>query len=144
VKKPKPPPVNTKQLANRRARGLKKFYAVTTARLEHNPAFRESALQLKERHERWQITQAGCNIICADRFPEARGPDGRHDFRKSYDSLRGSPEIVLDASALEKQFTPEILGEQVREDLKYLWQQIRPNSGLTNIEAKLRHLGLLR
>jgi hypothetical protein len=137
-------PVDATQIANRRARHLKKFYALTIARLEHNPVFRESALALNDRHERWQITQAACNLICADWFPDARGLDGKPDFRKAYDSLRGSPEVVLDARSLEKPLTVDVLRTQVGEDMKYLWQQVRPNSPPSNIEPKLRHLGLLR
>jgi hypothetical protein len=142
--KRKQPPVAPAEVAKRRARRLKKFYAVTIARLEYNPAFQQSVKRLQDRHERWQITQAACNIICADWFPDARAPDGKVDFGKAYNSLRASPEIVFDARALEKPFTAEVLGEQVRQDIKYLWQQVRPNSRPSNIEAKLRKLGLVR
>ncbi len=138
---PKEPPVEPDQIARTRGRRLKKFYAVTMRRLEFNPSFVEAVRQLNDRHEAWQLTQAACNLLCADRFTDA---DARPDFAKLYESLRREPELIGDNLSLKKQFTAEGLAEQVRNDLQYLWHQLRPGTSSRDAEYELRKLGLVK
>ena len=142
--KPKDLPIRPAEIAMRRARQLKRFFAVTMARLEHNPAFKDCLQKLSGRYERWQVTQAACNLICGEWFPDSRGSDGRVDFHKAYDFLRHSFEVVIDALALEKPFTPEMLAAQIQEDMTYLCEQVRPHSEPPSAEAMLQKLGLVR
>jgi hypothetical protein len=137
-------PIDPAQLTQRRARQLKRFFAVTTARLEHNPRFIKTAKQLSQNYERWQMVQAACNILCTDWFPELRAANGKLDFHKAYDALRQRPEAVIDESALQREFVAEAVEAQIGEDMIYLRDQVRPEAKNDNPVLTLRQLGLLR
>jgi hypothetical protein len=139
-----PPPVDSVQISQRRARQLKRFFAVATARLEHNPTFLKAVERLSQDYERWQLIQATCNILCGDWFPELRAANGKLDFDKAYDALRQRPEPVIDESALRRHFSAEAIEAQVGEDVLYLRDQLRPEAKSDKPIVILRQLGLLR
>jgi hypothetical protein len=140
----KPLPIDSAQITQKRVRQLKRFFAVTAARLEHNPRFINTAQQLSQNYERWQMVQAACNILCTDWFPELRAENGKLDFHKAYDVLRQRPEAVIDESALQREFVAEAVEAQIGEDVIYLRDQLRPEAKHDNPVLTLRQLGLLR
>ena len=115
------------------------------ARLEHNLTFVRTAEHLQRTHERWQLVQSACNILCSERFPSFRTEDGKLDFHKAYDALRQSSEKINDELPLRKDFGPEAVEAQIAQDVKYLFDQVRPNSSSDDLPlATLRAVGLLR
>ena len=109
-----------------------------------NPTFLRTVERLNQTHERWQLVQAACNILCGERYPELQTANGEPDFNKAYDALRQRPEVVTDESALRKRFSPEALEAQVSEDVIYLRDQVRPDAKGDKPIVILRQLGLLR
>jgi len=100
---------------------------------------------LRRNHERWQLVQAACNILCSERFPRFRTQEGKLDFHKAYEALRQSPEKVSDQMPLRKDFSPEAVEAQIAQDVSYLFDQVRPTSaGDDSPLATLRAVGLLR
>jgi hypothetical protein len=139
-KKWKPIPVDPDSIRDRRSKQLKRFFAVTTARLNYNRTFSESVVRLKEKYRPWQLIQAACNILCNQRFAELREKNAKLDFHKAYDVIRQTPEAIADGIALEHVFSEVSFEEQIAEDLKYLAQQVQANPPTA---ATLRKLGLL-
>lgn len=139
----KPLPISPVQIAAKRERQLKRFFPIAMARLEHNPTFIQITKQLNRKHERWQLVQAACNILCSERFPKCRAKDGKLDFHKAYDELRQSPEKVGDDMPLLKEFSTEAIETQIAQDEAYLFDQVRPNSKGDDAVPTLRTLGLL-
>ncbi len=142
---PKPLPIDPIQIAAKRDRQLKRFFPLAMARLEHNPTFVQTAKHLRHNHERWQLVQAACNILCSERFPRLRTDHGKLDFHKAYDALRQNPEKVSDEMPLRKDFCPEAVETQIAQDVSYLLDQVRPTlAGDEPPLVTLRALGLLR
>lgn len=140
----KPLPVYPVEIATKRTRQLKKFFAVTIARLEHNPSFLKTVKHLIQNYERWQLVQAACNILCGDWYPELRNANGRLDFNKVYNVLRQHPEEITDELTLRRDFSVEVIEAQVNEDVIYLCDRLRPETKHENPVLTLRQLGVLR
>lgn len=136
--------VDPVQIQFKRTRQLKKFFAVTIARLEHNPTFAKVVQGLNQNYDRWQLVQAACNILSADRNPSLVEANGKLDFNKAYDAIRHNSESPTDEVALHKQFNGQAIESQIAEDEIYLYNALRLESKEGDPVMILRRLGLIR
>jgi hypothetical protein len=117
---PPPPPDFMPEVTSRRPRQLKRFFAVTMARLEQNAHFCAAVAALGEKYERWECVQAACNLLVLEAWPKVRADNGGPDFVRLYEVLRQNPEDVTSRRPLERDFNATELSAQISHDRKYL------------------------
>lgn len=110
------------EAASRRQHQMKRFFAVTLARLEFNHTFLEAAPKLTPDHPRWAIQQAACNLLIAEEFArtEKKHAQPVADYEVIYEWLIVNPENVFSRVALDRVFSAEELAAQAAKDSQYL------------------------
>lgn len=129
-------------VALRRQRQLKRFFGVTLARLAHNQSWQAVRHRLNGRYVGWQLNQAACNLIAAERYRKTAPIEKGVAFHVLYEAMRRTPEPIADDLPLKWRFTDQELEAQIVEDCCYLQEQLELEEG-DSIQILGKH-GLLQ